>query len=124
MSNWKNAFSISQEEIKTATPPGTVVFIAGDESKSGSNGDEHIRYPRPSRDAADPLNWPNWRKHALLLVLSLYSFAANFSASSIAPALQMWPLFFPQDIRPFPVLSRLISVSTISVITKRLPDHG
>ncbi|KAK9772114.1 hypothetical protein SCAR479_11277 [Seiridium cardinale] len=125
MSDWKHAFSISQEEIKTATPPGTVVLVVGDESKSISHehghghghghGGAHIRFPKPSQDAADPLNWPIWRKHAVLLVLSLYSFIANFSASNIAPALQMWPLFFPQDIRPFPVLSRLIAVTVLLI---------
>ncbi|KAH8682670.1 major facilitator superfamily transporter [Xylariales sp. PMI_506] len=107
MSGWKHAFSISTEEIETLTPPGTVVFIEGE---TGS-----IRFPKPSLDPADPLNWPIWRKHAVLLVGALYSFVANFAASNIAPGLQMWPLFFPTDIVPFTELSRLISVTVLMI---------
>ncbi|KAI0127435.1 major facilitator superfamily domain-containing protein [Xylariales sp. AK1849] len=117
MAEWKHAFSISQEEIKTATPPGTVVFITGtDETKSSHDvHGKHIRFPKPSNDPADPLNWPIWRKHVVLIIVSLYSFVANFAASNISPALQLWPLFFPHDIRPFPVLSRLISVTVLMI---------
>lgn len=106
------ATAFCRSRIQRATLMAILSSI-GDESKSTTHGHEHIRFPKPSEDPADPLNWPIWRKHASLLVMALYSFVSNFTASNIAPALQMWPLFFPQDIRPFPVLSRLIAVSFI-----------
>ncbi|KAI0121716.1 major facilitator superfamily transporter [Xylariales sp. AK1849] len=117
MSGWKHAFTISGDEIKEATPPGTVRLIEHAskhdvEVAEGSSGIT-VRSPTPSADPADPLNWPMWRKHALLLVVSLYSFIANFTSSSIAPALQLWPMVFPQDPRPFTELTRLIALNVL-----------
>ncbi|KAI1859533.1 uncharacterized protein JN550_012051 [Neoarthrinium moseri] len=115
MAGWKHAFSISTEEIEAATPPGTVVFAGDHDTEFIETPHGPARFPKPSEDPADPLNWPPWRKHVLLLVVSLYSFVANFSASNIAPALQMWPMFFPHDIRPFTELSRLIAVTVLMI---------
>jgi hypothetical protein len=67
---------------------------------------------RPSRSSnpADPLNWPVWRKTALLVVASLYAFVANFLSSSPAPALSRWNASFPHDPRTYPELTHLIAV--------------
>lgn len=69
--------------------------------------------PLPSSDPADPLNWPMWRKIAVLLCVSLYSFVSNFSSSSMASALPVYatPLAFMPPV-PFARLTQLIAVST------------
>ncbi|KAM0812130.1 putative Major facilitator superfamily (MFS) profile domain-containing protein [Seiridium cardinale] len=117
MSGWKHAFLASKDEIKEARPPGTVVLIehAGKADPEVGHGDHDVtlRFPRPSADPADPLNWTPWRKHLMLLVVSLYALISNFTSASIAPGLTLWPLNYPQDIRPFPILARLIAVNVL-----------
>ncbi|KAL0933460.1 major facilitator superfamily transporter [Colletotrichum truncatum] len=119
MSGWKHAFSLSKHEVLQATPPGTAKLICEsrheDESVGGSRRSSAslIRFPQPSKDPADPLNWPSWRKFALLLTVSLYSFAGNFTSASIAPGLQLWFKTFPTQIRPFSDLTYFIAISTL-----------
>ncbi|KAH8655282.1 major facilitator superfamily domain-containing protein [Xylariales sp. PMI_506] len=112
MSSWKHAFAISKDEISAATPPGTVVLIQHNK-QDGETHDTTLRIPVPSEDPADPLNWPSWRKHSMLLVASLYGFVANFASAAIAPGLQLWPLAFPQDPRPFTELTQLVAVNVL-----------
>ncbi|KAF7516619.1 hypothetical protein G7054_g14075 [Neopestalotiopsis clavispora] len=117
MSGWKHAFNVSKEDLKKATPPGTIVVTPDDVSIGEvveATGNLH-RFPVPSADPADPLNWPNWRKHALLVVAAIYSFVANFASSSVAPALQLWPMFFPMDQRTFAELTRLVAVNVLMI---------
>ncbi|KAI3557096.1 major facilitator superfamily transporter [Colletotrichum abscissum] len=119
MSGWKYAFALSKEEVARATPPGTarliVFFAVEDESSGGSprSSNSLRRFPQPSEDPADPLNWAQWRKFALLLTVSLYSFAGNFTSSGIAPALQLWFKAFPTDVRPFSDLTYFIAVNIL-----------
>ncbi|KAH8201693.1 hypothetical protein TruAng_004131 [Truncatella angustata] len=111
MSGWKHAFALSKADVKDATPPGTVVLI--ETAQSQGDGDVTLRFPRPSADPADPLNWATWRKHGVLLVVSLYALVANFTSSSIAPGLQLWMMNYPQDPRSFSVLVRLVAVNVL-----------
>ncbi|KZL87475.1 major facilitator superfamily transporter [Colletotrichum incanum] len=114
MSGWKYAFALSKREVSVATPPGTARLLAEDESASRSpSSDSLIRFPQPSEDPADPLNWAQWRKFALLLVVSLYSFCGNFLSSSIAPALQLWFKTFPTEVRPYSDLTYFIAVNIL-----------
>ncbi|TDZ30159.1 putative MFS-type transporter [Colletotrichum spinosum] len=115
MSGWKYAFSLSKDEVAGALPPGTAKLIYEDESAGGSRRSSVslIRYPQPSDDPADPLNWSASRKFALLLTVGLYSFAGNFLSASIAPALQLWFQTFPTEVRPFSDLSYFIAISTL-----------
>ncbi|KAI3394726.1 hypothetical protein diail_2255 [Diaporthe ilicicola] len=125
MSGWRYAFSLSKAGVKDATPPGTVRLVdhhvhekaleAGhtQPDTSDSESDELVRFPRPSADPADPLNWPSWRKVALLLTASMYAFVGNFASSGLAPALQAYNMNFPTDPQPFSQLTQLIAVSVL-----------
>ncbi|POS68680.1 major facilitator superfamily transporter [Diaporthe helianthi] len=129
MSGWKYAFSLSKAEVKDATPPGTVRLVdhhvhdkaleAGysqpesPDSTSSSSNDEIVRFPKPSADPADPLNWASWRKVTLLLTASSYAFIGNFASSGLAPALQAYNTNFPTDPQPFSQLTQLVAVSIL-----------
>jgi MFS family permease len=80
---------------------------------SDSPSDEIVRFPRPSTDPADPLNWPSWRKVALLLTASTYAFVGNFASAGLAPALQAYNMNFPADPQPFSKLTHLVAVSVL-----------
>ncbi|KAI4596955.1 hypothetical protein KJ359_004865 [Pestalotiopsis sp. 9143b] len=116
MSGWKYAFALSKAEVKEATPPGTVLLIEHRgkiDQEVGGNDDVTIRFPRPSADPADPLNWAPWRKHTVLLTVSLFALFSNFTSASLAPGLSLWPLYYPDDPRPFTVLARLMAVNVL-----------
>lgn len=117
MSGWGYAFAISKEEVRQAIPPGTVALIENHEKISPDveelHSEETVRFPKPSSDPADPLNWALWRKAALLGVSSLYAFVSNFNSSVMAPGLQLWPKAFPHDPRPFSQLPYLIGTNVL-----------
>jgi len=66
-------------------------------------------HPVRSANPPDPLNWPTWRKAAVLIIASLYAFVANFLSASPAPALQIWNKTFGEQ-RPYPELTYFIAV--------------
>jgi hypothetical protein len=74
--------------------------------------DELVYTPQPSSDPADPLNWPNWRKNAVLVCMSLYAAIANFTSASIASAFPIYatPLAFNPPVS-IEKLTHLIAVS-------------
>ncbi|KAL2166642.1 hypothetical protein VTG60DRAFT_2338 [Thermothelomyces hinnuleus] len=102
MPGWKYAFSLPSEAVKAATPPGTVLLIgergtpshpeheAAHAHRDGRDVDRVVRFPTPTADPADPLNWPRWQKAACMVTLSLYAFVSNYISASIAPALPRW----------------------------------
>ncbi|KAL4921836.1 major facilitator superfamily domain-containing protein [Aspergillus aurantiobrunneus] len=58
--------------------PGTVDLTAAEgESSSSSYG--QALYPVPTGDPNDPLLWPTWKKNAILVIVSVYSFLGNCS---------------------------------------------
>jgi hypothetical protein len=67
---------------------------------------------RHENDLEDAINLPRWRKLAALLSVSVFAFVANLTSSIIAPALQLWPMAFPQDPKSYSDLSILIAVCT------------
>ena len=73
----------------------------------------------PTLDPADPLNWAPWRKVACIVSVSLYAFVSNFVSASMAPALVVWNIEFPQDPRELAQLMQLVAVSTYSAIAKQ-----
>lgn len=105
---WKHAFSLSKAEVQAATPPGTIKIFHEEETGHTSG---FIKFPRPSADARDPLNFSRSRKAGALIVASVFAFVANFTSSVIAPALQLWPMAFPNDPRTYAERSYLIAVS-------------
>ncbi|KAL2017361.1 hypothetical protein VTK56DRAFT_2284 [Thermocarpiscus australiensis] len=114
MPGWKYAFSLSREAVRAATPPGTVLLIDhGATQEHGKYVDRVIRYPEPSPDPADPLNWPAWRKAACMTVVSLYAFVANFTSTCISPALPIWNLSFPHDARPIQELMQFVALNVL-----------
>ncbi|KKY36324.1 putative major facilitator superfamily transporter [Diaporthe ampelina] len=127
MSGWKYAFSLSKAEVTEATPPGTVRLVdhhlhekaleAGETRPDTSDfsSDEIVRFPRPSADPADPLNWASWRKVAVLLTTSIYAFVGNFASAGLAPALQAYNTNFPNDPQPFSQLTQLVAVSVLTI---------
>lgn len=40
-----------------------------------------VLVPQPTDDPADPLNWPSWRKHAILGLVSFGSFCGDFAST-------------------------------------------
>ncbi|KAL6411958.1 hypothetical protein AUP68_04338 [Ilyonectria robusta] len=47
-----------------------------------------VLLPQPTEDPSDPLNWPSWKKHAILLTIAWGAFCADFtSAAGSAPIL-------------------------------------
>ncbi|OQE18687.1 hypothetical protein PENSTE_c017G09021 [Penicillium steckii] len=116
MSGFRYAFSLSAQEVKEAIPPGTVVLLSRGSHTAG-NGEstqenELILVPQPSSNPADPLNWPNWRKIAVLACMSLYAAVGNFTSASIASAFPLYgtPLAFNPPVS-IGKLSRLIAVN-------------
>ncbi|KAK4451965.1 major facilitator superfamily domain-containing protein [Podospora aff. communis PSN243] len=115
MPGWKYAFSLSREAVKAATPPGTVRLIehGTTQQPNGQYVDRVVRFPVPTSDPADPLNWQTWRKISCLGTVSLYAFVCNFVSASITPALPIWNLSFPQHPRPFDDLMRFVAFNIL-----------
>ncbi|KAL1957497.1 hypothetical protein VTO42DRAFT_5960 [Malbranchea cinnamomea] len=105
---FRHAFSLSEAEVRNATPPGTDVLV------NHEAGDNIQLIPFPSRDPADPLNWPLWRKIAILFCMSLYAFVANFTSSSVASAFPIMatPLVFQPPVS----MSRLTHLIAVNVL--------
>ncbi|KAK1962294.1 major facilitator superfamily transporter [Colletotrichum sublineola] len=114
MSGWRYAFALSKQEVAAATPPGTARLLVADEPTQRSTAPtSSIRFPPPSEDPADPLNWVKWRKFAILLIVSFYSFCGNFLSASISPALQLWSQTFPRDARPYSDLTYFVALNLL-----------
>ncbi|KAL2163025.1 hypothetical protein VTH06DRAFT_6861 [Thermothelomyces fergusii] len=119
MPGWKHAFSLPSEAVKAATPPGTVLLIDHDAAahvRGDGRADDDgrvFRFPAPTTDPADPLNWPRWQKAACMATLSLYAFVSNYISASIAPALPWWNKEFPRDPRPPQDLMQFVAVNVL-----------
>ncbi|WKT51633.1 MFS transporter superfamily [Fusarium oxysporum f. sp. vasinfectum] len=44
------------------------------------------KFPLPSADPEEPLNWPAWKKNTTLITLSLHSLIATYTPNSVSPA--------------------------------------
>ncbi|KAI9659538.1 MAG: hypothetical protein M1821_001797 [Bathelium mastoideum] len=117
MVGYRYAFSLPKEELRNATPPGTdrLVDHALERTKSGREAgeDKIVLVPRPSADPADPLNWPRWRKLAILGCMSLYSFSVNFASASLSSAIPFMIMAFPPKPTSEPDLTHLLAVNVL-----------
>lgn len=135
MTSLRTAFSLSKEEVRNATPPGTATLVGRwfyrllnpnhhltcrhpehlEWTASQTSHDEIRLVPQPSADPADPLNLPMWRKLAILGVMSIHPFVVNFTSSSLSSALPIYastPVFgFPP--KSFSQLTYLIAVNIL-----------
>ncbi|KAK0636153.1 major facilitator superfamily domain-containing protein [Bombardia bombarda] len=114
MPGWDYAFSLTREAVKAATPPGTVRLIEHSATqRNGKYVDRVVKFPTPTADPADPLNWAPWMKTACLMTVSLYAFVSNFVSASLAPALVIWNVEFPESARPFQDLTQLVAFNVL-----------
>lgn len=89
--------------------------------QDGRHVDRVAKYPLPTSDPADPLNWPQWRKVACMSTLSFYAFVSNYISAALAPALPAWNPSFPQDPRPIHELMELVAVFRSPLAPLSLP---
>ncbi|KAM5344306.1 hypothetical protein ACJ41O_012843 [Fusarium nematophilum] len=69
---------------------GVILSVdTADESTLRLAKDGHtVLLPQPTDDISDPLNWPSWKKHAILFTVAWGAFCADFtSAAGSAPIL-------------------------------------
>lgn len=138
---WTEAFSVSKTQLAVAAPPGTAriqgeclmsklscatIILTLCSVEDDTTNDSHgvILFPPPTEDPRDPLNLPAWHKVVALVVVSIYTFVANFTSSIIAPALQIWPMSFPQDPKSVPQLTYLIAVSLVQRAAQQLSTES
>ncbi|KAL4861446.1 hypothetical protein BDV12DRAFT_208029 [Aspergillus spectabilis] len=114
MTSVREIFALSREQVRLARPYGTIRLT------SRADGEEQNatiqRFPIPSSDPLDPLNWPMWLKAMSLTCMSLYAFATNLASASLSSAfpLMATPLGFDPP-RPIGDLSYLVSVNVLMV---------
>lgn len=86
MGNEKAAFQTARTpagESHEATE-GYHLFADSDDAhdlKTASDG-RTILIPQPTDEPADPLNWPNRKKHLILAIIAWVAFLADFSSST------------------------------------------
>ncbi|GAA5976187.1 hypothetical protein JCM11641_001075 [Rhodosporidiobolus odoratus] len=54
--------------------------------KTAADG-KTVLVPQPSDDPRDPLNWPQWKKHTILLIVALAAFVGDYQSGSGIPLL-------------------------------------
>jgi hypothetical protein len=84
--------------------------------------EDHIQLvPHPSASPADPLNWPIWRKTAILFTVSLYALIANIGASAVASALPLLAYQLPPPgSHSFSTLGQLVAVNVLLIGTSNI----
>ncbi|KAF2218864.1 major facilitator superfamily domain-containing protein [Elsinoe ampelina] len=126
MVSFKEAFALPKSEVDQATPPGTSQLIDNELVRTETGHHEHTEkhihlQPEPSADPADPLNFAQWRKYAILALMSVYAFISNTQSAIVSSAfpkmVTAWAVFSergpPTGIVPFPRLVYLISVNSL-----------
>ncbi len=104
---WTHVFSLPKSEVAAAIPPGTAAIF---HEAEGNEVSASVKFPPPTADPRDPLNYSASRKAGTLVVAAVYGFVANFTSAVIAPALQLWPMVFPDDPRSYAERNYLIAV--------------
>ncbi|KAF4548667.1 MFS-type transporter-like protein 10 [Elsinoe fawcettii] len=126
MVSFGEAFALPKSEVDQATPPGTSKLIDNELVRTDTGHHEHSEkhihlQPEPSADPADPLNFAQWRKYAILALMSIYAFISNTQSAIVSSAfpkmVTAWAVFSPMGpptgIVPFPRLVYLISVNSL-----------
>ncbi|CEL07443.1 hypothetical protein ASPCAL10600 [Aspergillus calidoustus] len=62
--------------VREGDIPGTVDLSVIEGEDTGASYGQAL-YPVPTDDPNDPLNWPAWKKNAILVIVSVYSFLGN-----------------------------------------------
>ncbi|KAJ5921458.1 hypothetical protein N7466_009784 [Penicillium verhagenii] len=118
MSGFRYAFSLSSDQVRDETPPGTISLSSHGsgviEHGESAQGSELVLHPQPTSSPLDPLNWPTWRKAAVLVCMSLYAAIGNFASASIASAFPLYetPLAFDPPVS-LGSLTHLIAVNVL-----------
>lgn len=77
------------DEAKLKAKLGLAPDVALKKSSKGV-----VLIPQPTDDPQDPLNWPRWKKSAILLVVAVNACTADYSAatggSALLPQAQEW----------------------------------
>ncbi|KAJ5811432.1 major facilitator superfamily domain-containing protein [Penicillium riverlandense] len=112
MVGYKQAFAMSPDEVRDATPPGTAIL--SEQGAEHGQMQELRLVPQPSSDPLDPLNWTTWRKLSVLICMSLYAGIGNFTSASIASAFPLYatPLAFNPPVS-IGSLTHLIAVNVL-----------
>ncbi|KAK5110917.1 hypothetical protein LTR62_005455 [Meristemomyces frigidus] len=78
---------LAHSHAKESEIPGTVDLraVEGDDTAYGQ-----ALFPVPAEDPNDPLQWPKWKKHMILIVCSLYSFLSNSALLGPAVYIEIW----------------------------------
>jgi hypothetical protein len=77
------------DEAQLKEQLGLAPGVSLKKSKKGT-----VLIPQPSADPQDPLNWPSWKKAAILVVIGVNACTADYSAatggSALLPQAQEW----------------------------------
>ncbi|RMX97195.1 hypothetical protein D0868_10774 [Hortaea werneckii] len=95
--------------------------IFADEGSLKTAKDGHtILVPQPSENSNDPLNWPWWKKHAVLLTISFVSFLPDFGTAmgsvTQIPQAKAWHMSKATIQESVAINTMLSGVSGIAVI--------
>ncbi|KAF9698729.1 hypothetical protein EKO04_003268 [Ascochyta lentis] len=118
MTSFREAFALSKDEVKNATPPGTSTLVERLEwTVSQQNRDEIRLVPQPSADPADPLNLPMWRKLVMLFAMSVHPFVVNVTSATLSSALPVYAAspIFGLPPKSFSKLNYLVAVNILMV---------
>ncbi|GAA6020660.1 hypothetical protein JCM10207_007814 [Rhodosporidiobolus poonsookiae] len=69
---------------------GNVLLQVEDAAAAGlktAKDGKTVLVPQPSDDPRDPLNWPEWKKHTILLIVALAAFGGDFQSGAGIPLL-------------------------------------
>ncbi|KAL1981749.1 hypothetical protein VTN96DRAFT_2176 [Rasamsonia emersonii] len=77
----QNTHRLAHSHAREGDIPGTVDLNAAEGDETGYG---QALFPVPAEDPNDPLQWPNWKKTAILVIVSFYSFLGN--ASLLGPS--------------------------------------
>ncbi|KAL4808251.1 major facilitator superfamily domain-containing protein [Aspergillus unguis] len=72
-------------EPKHGVAPGTVILSHQSESPSEHDTKGIVLVPQPSDSPNDPLNWPQWKKDFILLIISLQSSVVGAYGPMLGP---------------------------------------
>lgn len=96
-----------------------LLVLMADVLAEHENNDHIALIPPPTLSPADPLNWPRWRKYAVLLTMSFYALAGTFAQANIASALPIIMFQLPRAANTPPPgygeLSHLIAYNVLMI---------
>ncbi|KAJ4204160.1 hypothetical protein NW759_014997 [Fusarium solani] len=124
MPGFREVFALPKEVVRQATPLGTAqLYREGQSAGEDSAASDELRLvPTPSKDPADPLNWPKWRKLMTLCCVAMFSFSGNMASASLTSALPFYasefspPLGQTKQVRLIAVCALMLGVANIILV--------